>query len=47
MNSAVNEFRKDFKIFSAPENKDLVYLDSAATTQRPDCVIEDSLNSHF
>ena len=40
MNSAVNEFRKDFKIFSAPENKDLVYLDSAATTQRPDCVIE-------
>lgn len=40
MNSAANEFRKDFKIFSAPENKDLVYLDSAATTQRPDCVIE-------
>ena len=31
----VAEIRSHFPIFSYPENADLVYLDSAATTQRP------------
>lgn len=35
-----NEYKKDFPIFNAPENKGLVYFDNAATTQRPSCVIE-------
>ena len=34
-----NAFKKDFSIFNAPENKGLIYFDNAATTQRPDCVI--------
>lgn len=34
-----NIFKKDFSIFNAPENKGLIYFDNAATTQRPDCVI--------
>ncbi len=33
-------YKKDFPIFSAKENKNLVYFDNAATTQRPKCVIE-------
>ena len=33
-------FRKDFKIFSSPLNKDLIYFDNAATSQRPECVNE-------
>lgn len=33
-----NRFREDFKLFR--ENKNLVYLDNAATTQRPDFVID-------
>jgi cysteine desulfurase / selenocysteine lyase len=32
--------RGDFPLFSQPENRDLVYLDSAATTQRPRQVLE-------
>ena len=36
----VQEIRKHFPIFSSPENKDLVYLDSAATTQRPTEVLD-------
>ena len=35
-----NIFKKDFSIFNAPENKGLIYFDNAATTQRPDCVID-------
>lgn len=35
MNS--EELRKDFSIF---KNRDIAYLDSGATTQKPDCVIE-------
>ena len=32
--------RKDFPIFAAKENEGLIYFDSAATAQRPECVIE-------
>ena len=31
----VLEYRKDFKIFDDPLNAGLVYLDTAATSQRP------------
>ena len=34
------DFRSDFPIFNAPENKDLIYFDNAATTQRPRKVID-------
>ncbi|MGP1604122.1 MAG: aminotransferase class V-fold PLP-dependent enzyme [Treponema sp.] len=34
------DFRSDFPIFNAPENKDLIYFDNAATTQRPLQVID-------
>ncbi len=34
------DFRSDFPIFNAPENKDLIYFDNAATTQRPRQVID-------
>lgn len=37
---SINEIRKDFPIFSAKENEGLVYFDSAATSQRPQCVID-------
>ena len=33
-------YRKDFPIFDAPENSGLIYFDNAATTQRPQCVID-------
>jgi len=36
----MNTFKKDFPIFDAAENKGLVYFDNAATTQRPNCVID-------
>nr|MCR5605431.1 aminotransferase class V-fold PLP-dependent enzyme [Treponema sp.] len=35
-----NIYRKDFPLFSSPENKGILYLDNAATTQRPQCVID-------
>ena len=34
------DFRSDFPIFNAPENKDFIYFDNAATTQRPRQVID-------
>lgn len=37
---AVLEYRKDFKIFDDPLNAGLVYLDTAATSQRPECVVQ-------
>lgn len=37
---SINEIRKDFPIFSVKENEGLVYFDSAATSQRPQCVID-------
>lgn len=33
-----NDYRKDFPLLKA--NKDLVYIDNAATAQRPECVIQ-------
>lgn len=39
-NVSINEIRKDFPIFSAKENEGLVYFDSAATSHRPQCVID-------
>jgi cysteine desulfurase/selenocysteine lyase len=36
----VAEIRSHFPIFSHPENKDLIYLDSAATSQRPTKVLD-------
>jgi SufS family cysteine desulfurase len=33
-------FRTQFPLFSQPENASLVYLDNAATTQKPQCVID-------
>ena len=36
----VSEVRSHFPIFSYPENEGLVYLDSAATTQRPTKVLD-------
>jgi cysteine desulfurase / selenocysteine lyase len=36
----VEEIRASFPIFNHPENRDLVYLDSAATTQRPKPVLD-------
>lgn len=38
-------FRREFPLFCQPENEDLAYLDNAATTQKPQVVL-DSLN-HF
>ncbi len=35
-----NDFRKDFPFFSNNINKDVIYFDNAATTQRPKCVID-------
>jgi len=34
-----NKYKKDFPIFSEKENEGLVYLDSAATTQKPKYVL--------
>ena len=36
----MNEYKKDFPIFNSPKNKGLIYFDNAATTQRPQCVID-------
>jgi len=36
----VETYRKQFPVFQAPENKDLVYLDNAATAQRPQSVLD-------
>jgi SufS family cysteine desulfurase len=39
------QFKSQFPLFAQPENTDLVYLDNAATTQRPQAVID--AISHF
>ena len=36
------DFRKDFPIFQ--QEKELIYLDNAATSQRPACVLEAEIN---
>ena len=46
-NSSLQDIKNDFPIFSKPINgKDLVYLDSAATTQKPNEVI-DSITHYY
>lgn len=40
MSCLASQYRKDFPIFAQPENKDVIYFDSAATSQRPQCVID-------
>lgn len=40
MSFLASTYRKDFPIFDREENKDLIYFDSAATSQRPQCVID-------
>ena len=44
----MEQYRKDFPIFEKvkPYNKDLVYLDNAASTQKPQCVL-DALQSAY
>jgi len=45
----IADIRKDFPIFSQQENKDLVYLDNAATSQRPKTVLDavTKFSEHF
>lgn len=40
-----DQFKAQFPIFNAAENRSLVYLDNAATTQRPQCMVD--AVSHF
>ncbi|WP_299593433.1 aminotransferase class V-fold PLP-dependent enzyme [uncultured Microbulbifer sp.] len=40
MSFSAEQFKQDFPLFAQRENRDLVYLDNAATTQKPACVIE-------
>jgi cysteine desulfurase/selenocysteine lyase len=37
---SAEQIRSEFPIFSAPSEKELAFLDNAATTQKPECVIE-------
>ena len=37
MNSEIRQIRNDFPIF---QNRDVIYLDNAATTQKPVCVLQ-------
>ncbi|MBN8431937.1 aminotransferase class V-fold PLP-dependent enzyme [Microbulbifer salipaludis] len=40
MSFSAEHFKQQFPLFAQPENRALVYLDNAATTQKPACVIE-------
>ena len=40
MSFSAAEFKAQFPLFSQPENRELIYLDNAATTQKPAVVIE-------
>jgi SufS family cysteine desulfurase len=40
MNFDVEQFKAQFPLFSQAANQSLVYLDNAATTQKPQCVID-------
>ncbi|MFV8783354.1 aminotransferase class V-fold PLP-dependent enzyme [Microbulbifer sp. SA54] len=40
MSFSAPQFKQQFPLFSQPENRDLVYLDNAATTQKPAVVID-------
>ena len=37
---SVAEFKRKFPLFAQPENRELIYLDNAATTQKPQSVID-------
>jgi SufS family cysteine desulfurase len=41
------KFKQDFPLFSQKENQSLVYLDNAATTQKPQCVIDAIVNFYL
>jgi SufS family cysteine desulfurase len=41
------KFKKNFPLFSQEENRLLVYLDNAATTQKPQCVIDAIVNFYL
>ena len=36
----MKDYKRDFPIFQQEINKDIIYFDNAATTQKPECVIE-------
>lgn len=36
----LSDLKKDFPVFFKEENKDVIYFDNAATTQRPQCVLD-------
>jgi len=40
MSFSAAQFKQQFPLFSQPENRELVYLDNAATTQKPAVVID-------
>lgn len=40
MSFSVESFKQQFPLFAQVENRELVYLDNAATTQKPACVID-------
>ena len=46
MSFNAKEIRKDFPLFSSVANKDLIYFDNAATTQRPRQVL-DAIKSFY
>ena len=41
-----NLYKKDFPVFFQKENQNLIYFDNAATTQKPDCVI-DAIRNYY
>ena len=40
----IDEIRNHFPYFSSPQNKDSIYFDNAATTQKPQVVIDEIVN---
>ncbi len=48
-NINIEDVRKQFPVFSQPENQGLIYFDSAATSQRPQMVLDawNKFNTHY
>ena len=42
----VKKIRKDFPMFTHPDRSDLVFLDNASTTFKPQCVL-DAINQYY
>ena len=40
----MDEIRSHFPYFNSPQNKDSIYFDNAATTQKPQVVIDEIVN---